>query len=185
MAVLPFLSTPLAASGPFPTPYPVALAECRCWSRASSRCVAPTDCCWWPQSQPASLSPWQRTLQRRGRPRLLVLQAASQGVCPGLRLSRAALTEARVTSDSAQKCLWSRNDMHGGRGAVADSSPSLGVLPPENGVARGVVEQSRGPVRHHTRFVMSTLLSADGGLLPGSALVPKQMISADMLSGGR
>lgn len=62
-AILPSPSFLFASSGPFPTPYPVALAECRCWSRASSRCVAPTDCCWWPQSQPAGLSPWQRTLQ--------------------------------------------------------------------------------------------------------------------------
>lgn len=63
VAVCHFLAYLLSVSGPFPIPYPMALAECRCWSRASSTCVAPTDWCWWPKSQPASLSPWQWTLQ--------------------------------------------------------------------------------------------------------------------------
>lgn len=47
----------------------------------------PTDWGWRPHSQPASLSPRQRALPRRGHPRLLVLQAATQGGCPGSRPS--------------------------------------------------------------------------------------------------
>lgn len=42
VAGLPLPSSPAQRSGPFPTPsYPRALAECRCWGRASSRCVTP------------------------------------------------------------------------------------------------------------------------------------------------